>query len=247
MKYRRSRWAVVMVGALAMPAPFAPAQTEPLDGAASPPASAAVPPSDALTRLAQELTTDAPAATAGVQPTSESRSLGAATSGAPKVPHVSGPNETSGSGVLGTLGALGLIVGLILAGRWAWVRFGGGVVARGSPAVEILSRTTVAPRNHVVLVRIGPRILVLGDSPAGLRALSQIEEPEEVADLLEALTAARSNSLSRGFAQLLSHSDTQFEAQGESAMPEHSVGRARDSVSGLLARMRALSQKGVGR
>jgi len=53
--------------------------------------------------------------------------------------------------------------------------------------VEVLSRTTVAPRSHVVLMRVGTRILVVSDSPAGMRTLASVEDAEEVAELLGAI------------------------------------------------------------
>src|SRR5690606_12807455 len=143
------------------------------------------------------------------------------------------------NGTLGTLGALGFVLAVILVARWAWIRFGGGVISRSTPAVEVLSRTSVAPRNHVLLLRVGGRILVVGDSAGGLRTLTQIDEPDEVASLLEAVTAAKATSVSQGFAQLLSSKGGEFAIDADD--PEHRVDRARDSLSGLLSRVRTLS------
>lgn len=205
--------------------------------------------SDPLTNLARELA--AAPTPAGAKPATladrEDLPLGRAaptTAGAPE------PKSPAGSGgwMISTLGSLGVVIGLILATRWAWTRYGGGVVTRSTPAVEVLSRTTVAPRNHVLLLRVGGRVLVVGDSSAGLRTLTEITEAEEVAGLLEAVTASRATSVSRGFAQVMSGTNRDYEALAEEEGrdgSEHRVDAARDSLSGLLSRMRTMQKGGT--
>lgn len=170
--------------------------------------------------------------------TNESRPLGS-----------DGTSRDDSEWVLNTLTSLGLVIGLILLARWGWSKMGGTVAARGSSVVEVLSRTTVAPRNHVLLLRVGGRVLVVGDSTAGLRTLASIEDPDEVAGVLEAVTAAKGNSITNGFSQLLSHTDRDFSSHERLAEEggddgEYRFDRARDSVSSLLSRIRAISQKG---
>lgn len=47
-------------------------------------------------------------------------------------------------------------------------------------ALEILGRRVVDPRQSILLVRIGARILVVGSSPNGLNSLGQIDDAIEV-------------------------------------------------------------------
>jgi len=157
-------------------------------------------------------------------------------------------DRSGGSWILQTITALGVVIGLILLLRTIWSRLTGQTVAAmHSPVVEVLSRTSIAPRNHVLLVRIGQRILVVGDSPAGLRTLANVDDPEEVASLLTAVSAARPNSISQNFAQLLQRFNGDYESQtietegGDSQ--EHRVDLARSTVSGLLARIRTVGAK----
>lgn len=61
--------------------------------------------------------------------------------------------------------------------------------ARGGPrggAIEVLARTAVPPRQQLLLVRVGRRLLVVGSSPAGLSTLAEIADPEEAAELADA-------------------------------------------------------------
>ncbi len=250
MSYRRSRFLVFSLTlALHAAAGVASAQLDVPAGGVAPPATANAPvqDDDRLTRLAREFAGgDAPAADDRATIDRERKPLGgpaAERSPLPQAPL----STTGGSGAINTLGALGLIIALILVGRWGWMRFGGAVVARSTPAVEVLSRTSVAPRSHVLLVRVGGRILAVGESSAGLRTLTQIDEPDEVASLLEAVTAARPTSVTQGFAQLLSHNSRDFDKLGEADAgdaAEGGIDRARDSLSGLLSRVRTLSQRG---
>ncbi|MEX0776166.1 MAG: flagellar biosynthetic protein FliO [Phycisphaeraceae bacterium] len=158
------------------------------------------------------------------------------------------PAGAATSGWLGnTLAALAAVIGLIVIARGALAKWSGRSSAVTiSPVAEVLTRITIAPRNHILLVRLGNRILVLGDSPAGLRTLESIADPEEIADLLTLVAAGKPNSISHGFSQLLGR----FSGEHHTGRPEDDlaepggdeqefhVDRARDRVSGLLARFR---------
>lgn len=160
-----------------------------------------------------------------------------------------GAIDSSGSTLFDTLTALGVVIGLALLGRWLYTRFTGRTGAsRTSPVVEVLARTSVAPRNHVLLLRVGSRILVVSDSPGGMRTLSDIDDPEEVASLIGAVSAAHDSSLTRNFTRMLQG----FNGQYDRTRPddeggddhEHTLDRARDSISSLIARVRLLGDRG---
>ncbi len=153
----------------------------------------------------------------------------------------------AGSGwFMSTLVSLGVVIGLILALRWFYARLGGRVIASpSSPVVEVLSRTSVAPRNHVLLLRVGGRVLVVSDAGSGMRTLSEIEEPDEVADLLAAVAAAKTSSITGGFNQLLSRFGRDYES-GQEGADDHEarVDATRDAVTGVLSRIKLLTERG---
>lgn len=99
--------------------------------------------------------------------------------------------------------ALALVVGLIFALRWAARRFfvtpG---AASGSSAVEVLSRSAFSPRQQVVLIRVGRRVLVVSDNGQQLSSLAQISEPDEVAALLGQVRERAGTSPSKAFGNL---------------------------------------------
>jgi len=93
----------------------------------------------------------------------------------------------------------------------------------------------------VLLLRAGSRVLVLGDSPAGLRTLCDISDPEEVDRVLSTLSTSSPGSISRGFSQLLGNfqkDHEQTDSQGGPHQVHDLTARARDRVGNLLGRIR---------
>ena len=52
--------------------------------------------------------------------------------------------------------------------------------------LDVLARATVSPRHQLLLVRLGHRLVLVGQSPASLTALSEVTDAGEVAALIEA-------------------------------------------------------------
>ncbi|MEO1237479.1 MAG: flagellar biosynthetic protein FliO [Planctomycetota bacterium] len=157
-----------------------------------------------------------------------------------------GIEEPTGGWLLSTLAALGVVIGLIFATRWAFAKLGGQTIARPTPAVEVLSRTAVAPKNQVLLLRVGQRVLVVGDSSSGLRTLADLDDPEEVAGLLQSVTAGSERSLSGGFNQLVARFNGEYDGEARTKVEggdpdEFRLDRTRDSLSGLVSRLRTLA------
>ncbi|MGB0766207.1 MAG: FliO/MopB family protein [Phycisphaeraceae bacterium] len=176
----------------------------------------------------------------------------------------SGASAQGSSGSLGdgwlmsTLAALGVVLAMVFGLRWLLRRGGvvSGAVPQGS-VVEVLSRTTVAPRSHVLLMRVGERVLVVSDSSAGMRTLASIEDAEEVAGLLGSLEASRSGSVTQQFGSVMKKLSGQWsddeQAASEAALPASFEARpvaeaneTRDTVSNLRGRLAALSAAGGG-
>ncbi len=102
-------------------------------------------------------------------------------------------------------GALAVVVGLILVLARLFRRHAPNF-SQSLPqeALEILGRRHVDPRQTILLVRIGARILVVGSSASGLNPLGQIDDPVEV-DLLAGLCrrGSQAGAWSTSFFRLL--------------------------------------------
>lgn len=165
------------------------------------------------------------------------------------------PGKFGDGWLLSTLAALGIVIALVFALRWVLRR--GGIVTSAAPqgsVVEVLSRTTVAPRSHVVLMRIGPRILIVNDSPNGMRTLDTVQDPEEVAELLGAIDAAQPTSITKSFGGVMSKlsngwssADAELDEvePGESLDDGVTIDQTRGALSSVRGRLAALSGGGI--
>jgi hypothetical protein len=86
-----------------------------------------------------------------------------------------------------TLGALALVVVLIFVARIMLKRFGPVSGPRRRQVLDVLARSPVSSRHQLLLVKVGRRVLLVGQGPASLTTLSEVTDPEEVASLIEAV------------------------------------------------------------
>lgn len=152
----------------------------PQDVAANAPDAAAIATSDAPREFAVPAVESAVAATppsldtaaiATVPPTTAITSQTAA-------PASFGEPTGAAGAVGGTVLALLLVVGVILALAWLAKRMPGlGAVGGGNPALKIVGSLALGPRERVVVVDVGGTQLLLSTGPHGTRALHTLEQP----------------------------------------------------------------------
>lgn len=108
--------------------------------------------------------------------------------------------------------ALGTVIGLILLMRFAGKRWLGASAAVGAgKVVRVLGRATTGPRQQVVLIQIGRRIVVAADNAGQMSSLCQITEADEVASLLGQLEETTSAAPAMGFAKWFKRAETDFD------------------------------------
>lgn len=148
------------------------------------------------------------------------------------------------------LGALGIVIALIFLLRWA-ARFFFPSVAGRSPSriVEVLARSVLTPKQQVMLVRVGRRLILVGDSGAQMTTLCEIADPDEVASLVGQLRDEKM-SAAPGFGSLFARFTRRFDPpeqqdvrpleDAEDATP---VASARSELDGLRDRVRQLAEQ----
>ncbi|QDS95853.1 Flagellar biosynthesis protein, FliO [Roseimaritima multifibrata] len=83
------------------------------------------------------------------------------------------------------ISSLAIVLGLFAALVWVWRRGGGSTLGGLSKeAFQVIGRSPLAPRQNMVLVRCGRRVLVLAVSGTSTSTLAEITDPDEVAELL---------------------------------------------------------------
>jgi flagellar biogenesis protein FliO len=120
------------------------------------------------------------------QATSERQPLGAA-------PAASSASSGIGEAVR-VVGALVVVVGIAFAAKW-WLRRTGLAARVQGGTFEVIARQPVGRGQHVLVARFGPRLLCVQQTRDGLRTLSELTDPTEVA---AALAQARGDAPAAG-------------------------------------------------
>jgi flagellar biogenesis protein FliO len=172
-------------------------------------------------------------------------------------------------------GALAIVLTLIFALRHVMKRaFGVAGAGASSRAVVVLSRTVLAPRQQVMLLHVGRRLIVVGDSGGQMSTLSEITDPDEVAALVGQLRDEKLSSAAPAFGGLLGRlragtesGSSSFDTNtGDTNTGQHAAtiderddrtdgdqngddpetGPTRQEINGLLAKVRLLSHQFKG-
>src|SRR5579862_7348078 len=89
----------------------------------------------------------------------------AATSDSPQTADAPDTDHSGNFELPRVAGALAVVLALIFILRWGGLRiFNSPATQKASRSVQVLSRSVLAPRQHILLVQVGKRVLVVGDS-----------------------------------------------------------------------------------
>lgn len=139
-------------------------------------------------------------------------------------------------------GAIAAVLGGVL---WALKRFSpGGIAASNSRLVEVLARTPVGPKQAVVLLRVGPRIVLLGVTPDAIQPITEIHDAAEVERLaFRTEPPARTGA---GFGSLLAGmmASVRPTPLGEFEPPEAVETRVRQEIDVLKRKLMSWEEEG---
>jgi flagellar biogenesis protein FliO len=152
---------------------------------------------------------------------------------------------------------LGAVVSLIFAFKWGARRFMAGSVASGhSRAVQVISRTIVSPKQQLMLVKVGRRLVLVANTGAGMNAICEIRDEQEVADLLGQVSAERGDSVSRAFGSLFRKEEGKFSSPADDLADQPirpdapvesqdaaAIDGTRDELRGLMEKVRLVSKQ----
>jgi flagellar biogenesis protein FliO len=145
--------------------------------------------------------------------------------------------------------ALAVVIGAIFGLRWAGQRFFGISSVGDGGVVKVLSRSTIGPRQQVILMQVGKRVLVVANSATGINTLCEVSDGEEIASLVSeakrpVIERAKSFKSLFGRAEANFDGDVQEETAKEIAEKEDvaEVATTREEISGLLDKVRNLTR-----
>jgi flagellar biogenesis protein FliO len=91
------------------------------------------------------------------------------------------------------LWSLAAVLGLIVILRWGGKRLAAsGATGRQARAIRVLGRSYLSSKHQMLIVQVGRRVLVLGESGQQLTTLSEITDADEIAALIGQLRGSES-------------------------------------------------------
>jgi flagellar biogenesis protein FliO len=116
--------------------------------------------------------------------------------------------------------ALMAVIGLILLLRGMGKKFFPSMIVGGDQPVRVLARCPLSPRQQVVLLQIGRRIVVAADSNSQLSCLTQITDADEVAALLGEVRREKPRPAGSAFSAWFAKAAQSFGRTSEPEIPE---------------------------
>lgn len=146
-----------------------------------------------------------------------------------------------------TVASLAAVVGLIVLLAWGYRAVSGGGLVLARPRqpglIEVLSRAALAPRQSVCLLRVGPRLLLVGLSGDRLTALDAFVDADLAARLAGEAASARRDSRVAEFRRALDHEAGQYgesDSAAEAGAPdERLLGQVKQALAQARQRVRA--------
>ncbi len=94
------------------------------------------------------------------------------------------PQSTSGFDLARLMAAMGIVLGLILLARWGAQKLMPGTRPNAPGPISVVSRTVIAPRQQLLLIRVGGKLLLVSDCAGTMSRLTEITDADEIALLL---------------------------------------------------------------
>ena len=165
------------------------------------------------------------------------------------------PEQRASGAWLRTTLSLGGVVGLIMLLAFGYRRMaasGGGLKfalrAKHAALIEVVGRTALSPRQSVCLVRVGPRLLLLGCTPDSVRTLDVINDADLTARLLGQAAQQRPDSHTAEFARCLK--EEAKAGPGDAGLPEETLApdearlsEIREKLNGTIRRLQATGRQ----
>jgi flagellar biogenesis protein FliO len=135
-----------------------------------------------------------------------------------------------GGDIIQVAGAIGVVLALLFIFRFVMLRaFGGLVAGRPSGVMEILARYPIARGQHLTLLKLGRRVLLVHQTGTAMSTLTEVADPDEVASLLSRIEAGSSGRDADRFRSMLKQYHREHDAASRDG------GTARRTESPLTA------------
>ena len=116
--------------------------------------------------------------------------------------------------------------------------------------MRVISRLVVAPKQQVLLLQVGKRVLVVGDCGTQMSELSEITDPDEISSLVGQIEQDKGSSQAGAFGALFGRAQKPFETSADEKPPATSLpapaqtdSTSNGEIAGLMEKVRLLSSQ----
>lgn len=141
-----------------------------------------------------------------------------------------------------------VVVAIIVIGR-TWKKLGlPGAGGKSSGALQVVSRLTLSPKQQVLLIRVGRRAVLVGNSGTRMDRLCEIADAEEVAGLLGQTASERDDSVTSSFDEVLGGAEREYTEPPAPSTPgpagsETTAQETQGEIQDLMEKVRSLSRQ----
>jgi len=163
-------------------------------------------------------------------------------------------NTDSSSASLGRwMLSLGVVIGLIFLMGFISKKLMNPGSKSGTDAMTVLARQNISPKQQLMLVSVGRRVVMVGNSGNQMNALAEITDPDEIADVMSRCNK-RKKAAAEAFSDLFGKAEKDFEPPTEQEMDvakENTVAadsqllKTRSDLNNLLEKVRSISAKNM--
>ncbi|MEO6436587.1 MAG: flagellar biosynthetic protein FliO [Tepidisphaeraceae bacterium] len=163
--------------------------------------------------------------------------------GSPASSQKTSPPPSMMGGALRVAGSLAAVLGLIGLMYWGTRRLlPGSAMGRSSGAIHVLARTHLSPKQKILVIQVGRRVLVVGDGGGGqLNTLCEIGDPDEAAALIGQIQGEQAETGGRSFASLFTSANARLDSPD--ATPTDEIESAREQLDGLMHQVRGITRQ----
>ena len=127
------------------------------------------------------------------------------------------------------------------------------LVIGGFALDRVLSRSIIAPKQHVLVLQVGRRVIVVGDSGTQMNPLCEITDEDEIASLMGQLKQDKADPVTRAFGSFFGKAEKEYDGEAADTQlrtsgstdpavdPELATTRA--ELSGLIEKVRSVSKQ----
>lgn len=139
--------------------------------------------------------------------------------------------------------ALGVVIGVIFALRWLSRKMMIAPPGGAAQPVAVVSRLTLGPRQQLMLLQVGRRLVLVASTAGQMNTLCQIDDAEEVATLLAQVRTPR-GEVGSAFGALFGRAARQFDpTPPEAAATPANLADTRRELDGLMQTVKGLAKR----